>query len=232
LYARVPEYSGNFENDLQKRYTTNLVESWNAAMITQCEINQNSSVFTLTEKIVKFYTKQAMHTELGLQGKGKYCLVNSASESVQKQLAACAFEFIRLCVENFLHCTSATSFASFAYALKLDIMCLITSVEAEVYEVAARQIMIKPGDVQILERDDGVNAVCVYDTMTDKNKPTWWTVRTNDIKWTTVRCSCFVYRTRKLCIHVILACQKVGASTYLCNYSKSFKPNATQIIRV
>jgi hypothetical protein len=114
-----------------------------------------------------------MHTEFGLQGKGKYCLVNSTSELVRKQLAACTSEFIRLCVENFLHRTSAASFASFAYASKLDIMCLITSVEAKAYEVAARQIMIKPGDVQILERDDRLNAVCVYDTVTDKNKPAW-----------------------------------------------------------
>ncbi len=175
-------------------------------MITQCGTNWNSSVLTLTEKIVKFYTKQAMHTELGLQGKRKYCLVNSASESVRKQLAACASEFIRLRVENFLHHTSAASLTSFAYASKLDIMCLITSVEAEAYEVAARQIMIKPGDVQILERDDGLNAVCVYDTVTDKNKPAWWTVWTNNTEWTTARCSCSVYRARKLCVHVILVC--------------------------
>jgi hypothetical protein len=111
-------------------------------------------------------------------------------------------------------------------------MCLITSVEAEAYEVAAKQIMIKLGDVQILKRDDGLNAVCVYDTVTDKNKHAWWTVQTNNTKWTTARCSCFVYCARKLCVHVILTCQKVGASTYLYNYSKSFKPNATQIIQV
>jgi hypothetical protein len=114
-----------------------------------------------------------MHTELGLHGKGKYYLVNNVSESVRKQLAACASKFIQLHVENFLHHISATSFTSFAYALKLDIMCLITSVEAEAYEVAVRQIMIKPGNVQILERDDKLNAVCVYDIVTDKNKPAW-----------------------------------------------------------
>jgi hypothetical protein len=50
-------------------------------------------------------------------------------------------------------------------------MCLITSVEAEAYEVAARQIMIKPDNVQILKREDGLNAICVYNTVTDKNKP-------------------------------------------------------------
>jgi hypothetical protein len=88
-----------------------------------------------------------MHTELGLQGKGKYCLVNNTSKSVQKQLAACAFEFIRLHVKNFLHCTNAASLTSFAYALKLNIMCLIMSVEAEAYKVATRQIMIKLGDI-------------------------------------------------------------------------------------
>jgi hypothetical protein len=52
-------------------------------------------------------------------------------------------------------------------------MCLITSVEAEAYEVAARQIMIKPDDIQILKREDRLNTVCVYNTMTDKNKPAW-----------------------------------------------------------
>jgi hypothetical protein len=31
--------------------------------------------------------------------------------------------------------------------------------------------MIKPGDIQILKRDDKLNAVCVYNTVTDKNKP-------------------------------------------------------------
>jgi hypothetical protein len=57
-----------------------------------------------------------------------------------------------------------------------------------------------------LERDDGLNAVCVYDTVTDKNKPAWWTVWTNNTEWTTARCSCSVYRARKLCVHVILVC--------------------------
>jgi hypothetical protein len=52
-------------------------------------------------------------------------------------------------------------------------MCSITSVKAEVYEVAARQIMIKPDDIQILEREDKLNAVCIYNTVTDKNKPVW-----------------------------------------------------------
>jgi hypothetical protein len=44
------------------------------------------------------------------------------------------------------------------------------SVEAEAYKVAARQIMIKLNDVQILKRDDRLNVVCIYDTVTDKNK--------------------------------------------------------------
>ncbi len=83
------------------------------------------------------------------------------------------FEFIRLYVKNFLHCTNAASFAPFAYASKLDTMWLITSVEAEAYEVATRQIMIKPDDVQILEREDKLNAICIYDMVTDKNKPAW-----------------------------------------------------------
>jgi hypothetical protein len=52
-------------------------------------------------------------------------------------------------------------------------MCLITSVKVKAYEVAARQIMIKLKDIQILKREDRLNAVCVYNTMTDKNKPTW-----------------------------------------------------------
>jgi hypothetical protein len=52
-------------------------------------------------------------------------------------------------------------------------MCLITSVKAEAYKVAARQIMIKPDDIKILKRKDRLNAVCVYNTVTDKNKPTW-----------------------------------------------------------
>jgi hypothetical protein len=173
-----------------------------------------------------------MHTELGLQGKKKYCLVDSASKSVRKQLTACTFKFIQLHIENFLHCINATSFASFAYASKLNIMCLITSVKAEAYKVAARQIMIKPNDVQILKREDRLKAVCVYDIMTDKNKSAWWTMQTNNTKWTTTRCSCSVNHIKKLCVHVILTCQKVSAPMYLCNYSKSFKPNATQIIQV
>jgi hypothetical protein len=98
--------------------------------------------------------------------------VNNALKSVQKQLAACAFKFIQLCVKNFLHCISIASFTSFAYASKLNTMCLITSIEAKAYEVAVRQIMVKLDDIQILERDDKLNAVCVYDTVTDKNKLT------------------------------------------------------------
>jgi hypothetical protein len=70
-----------------------------------------------------------------------------------------------------LHYISATSLTSFAFALKLNIICLITLVKAEAYEVAARQIMIKPDNIQILKKDDKLNIICVYDTMTDKNKP-------------------------------------------------------------
>jgi hypothetical protein len=52
-------------------------------------------------------------------------------------------------------------------------MCSIISVEAKAYKVVTRQIMIKPDNVQILEREDELNAVCVYNTVTNKNKPAW-----------------------------------------------------------
>jgi hypothetical protein len=43
-------------------------------------------------------------------------------------------------------------------------------VKAEAYEVVARQIMIKFDNIQILKRKDRLNAICVYNIMTDKNK--------------------------------------------------------------
>jgi hypothetical protein len=38
-------------------------------------------------------------------------------------------------------------------------MCLIMSVKAKAYEVAAKQIIIKPSDVQILKKDDKLNTM-------------------------------------------------------------------------
>ena len=200
-------------------------------MIKKCDTNQNSSILTLIEKIIKFFTKQAMQAELGLQGKGKYTLVGTIYEPVRKQLAANLSDYICIQVENFLHRVRASTIVPFVYSKKLDLMCTISSVKAEAYEVAARQIMIDSNNIQLIEHTDGLSCVMVYDTVSAKKKPTWWTVRTDDVEWTKARYSCAVYQARKLCVHVVIACQKVDIVTYLLNYSKSSKPSATQIIQ-
>jgi hypothetical protein len=45
------------------------------------------------------------------------------------------------------------------------------SVEVKAYKVATKQIMIKLDNVYILKKEDKLNTVCIYNTVTDKNKP-------------------------------------------------------------
>ena len=193
MYACVPEYSSNSAEVLQKQYTTNAVESWNDMMIKECDTNRNSSILTLIKKIIKFFTKQTMQAELGLQGKGKYTLVGTIYEPVRKQLAANLSDHICIQVENFLHRVRASTIVPFVYSKKLDLMCTISSVKAEAYEVAARQIMIDSNNIQLIEHTDRLSCVIVYDMVSAKKKPTWWTIYTDDVEWTKARCSCAVY---------------------------------------
>ena len=109
-------------------------------------------------------------------------------------------------------------------------MCSITSVEAETYEVAARQIMIEPRNIMLVENSDMLPVVIVYDAVTCK-KPAWWTVRTDDHDWSSLRCSCTVFRCRKLCVHAVLACHKSQRDTYLKSYGRCIKPSAMQMIQ-
>ena len=193
-------------------------------MIEDCKTNHNSSAITLMEMLVKFFTKQSMNIELAIHGQGKFDLVSHIPLLLRDRMETALSDVVQVCVVNFLHCSKASSIAAFAFAGKLDVLCTISSVKAEMYKVVAQQIMIDS------HKEETLPVVMVYDSVTS-SKASWWTIQTNDNAWTTTRCSCSVFSSRKLCVHVVLACQKVGIDTYLKSYSKLFKPSAMQIIQ-
>ena len=47
-------------------------------------------------------------------------------------------------------------------------MCLITLKKAEMYKITARQIIIKPYNIMLVENSDILSVVMVYDAVTCK----------------------------------------------------------------
>ena len=47
-------------------------------------------------------------------------------------------------------------------------MCLITLIEAEMYKVAARQIMIEPHNIMLVKNSDILSVIIVYNSVTCK----------------------------------------------------------------
>src|SRR3989338_2227874 len=231
LYNWVPEYHKNGDVK-QQCHNTNPVESWNEAMINKCDMNHNSSAFTLIKKLVNYFMKQVMYVELAIHGLEKYTLATHIPVLLCDRLLKSLTSTPQVRVENFCHWSKAVSFVLFAYSKKLDTLCSILKVEADTYEVAARQILIDVNNVYLVEHDDKLPVVMVYDAVTESTKPSWWTVRTNDYDWTSIQCSCSMYTSQKLWFHVVLACQKVNIDTYLIRYEKWSKPSSTQIIQI
>ena len=107
-------------------------------MIKDCKTNCNFSTFILIEMLVKFFTKQSINIELVIHGQGKFDLTSYISLLLQDCMETALSDIVKVHVANFLHRLKASLIAIFAFAEKLDVLCTISSVEAETYEVAVQ----------------------------------------------------------------------------------------------
>ena len=190
LYANIAKFVSDDEN-IKERVTTNAVESWNAAMIKQCDTNRNTPLNTLTEKLIECFTEQSMHVELGFKQRGLYLLKKAPAESVIAKLSQKVSNHVRLLVNDFTQRENSVNLVQLALMHKLHILTGITTTEADTYTLLARQILSKSTNVVHITNELTLPCVNIYDSISHE-VPKWWTVRTDDYIWSKCRCSCNV----------------------------------------